>query len=198
MGISWLGVIDTLLDLTNLALSKKSSRPPADETGLATTSGGALGALETRLTGVVVAALKEAFDRDAKRLELEREQLERERARAERLLKIDLLRQAGEREIARLRLMAALAVGSWLGTLLFSPRLIEGPPGARVLLGVGWLLLVIALALSFAAQARVGRALAGIDASAARQEDLSAGAGAALAPWLIVCGLAVIGVAVLI
>ena len=45
-----------------------------------------LGALETRLAGVVVAALKEAFDRDKARMDLERETLEAERARAERAL----------------------------------------------------------------------------------------------------------------
>jgi hypothetical protein len=197
MKIPWLGVIDTLLDLTSLAMSKKTRQP--DDTGLSTTApAGALGALETKLTGVVVAALKEAFDRDASRLELEREQLERERARAERMLRIDLLRQAGEREIGRLRLMAGLAAGAWIGTLLFSPRLIEGPPGARFLLGGGWLLLLAALSLSFAAQARVGRALAIIDGPAARHEDLSAGAAGASVPWLIVSGLAVIGFAVLL
>ena len=40
------------------------------------------GALEARLAGVVVAALKEAFDRDSRRLELERDQLAAERLRA--------------------------------------------------------------------------------------------------------------------
>ena len=126
---------------------------------------------------MVVAALKEAFDRDASRLELEREQLERERVRAERMLKIELLRQAGDREIGRLRLMAGVAVGSWIGTLLFSTRLIGGPPGARIMLGAGWLLLLAALSLSFAAQSRVGRALARIDEPAARHDDLAAGHG---------------------
>ena len=58
------------------------------------------GPLEVRLAGVVVAALKEAFDRDHQRLELEREQIEAERMRAERLLRIELARQAGNRESA--------------------------------------------------------------------------------------------------
>ena len=35
--------------------------------------------------------------------------------------------------------------------------------GARVMLGAGWLLLLVALSLSFAAQARVARALARVD-----------------------------------
>jgi hypothetical protein len=197
MPLPWLGIIDTLLDLSNLVLTKKIRRP-ADELESSALAGRSGGQLEARMTGVVVAALKEAFDRDARRLELEREQLERERLQAERLLKLELLRQAGDREIGRLRLMAGVAVGSWIGTLYFSARLASGPMGARVMLGAGWLLLLVALSLSFAAQARVGRALARIDEPAARRDDLTAGAGGAVVPGLIVTGLAVIGAALLI
>ena len=200
MGLPWLGLIDTLLDVANLALSRKSRRA-ANESDSSATVGRTGGQLEARMTGVVVAALKEAFDRDAKRLELEREQTERERLRAERLLKLELLRQAGDREIGRLRLMAAVAIGSWIGTLFFSTRLVGGPTGARFVLGAGWLLLLLALSLSFAAQARVGRALARIDellATTARHDDLTSGAAGAFAAWLIVIGLAVIGLALLL
>jgi len=200
MPLPWLGLIDTLLDVANLALSKKSRRgaEEAESSAVANRPGGQL---EARMTGVVVAALKEAFDRDSSRLELEREQAERERVRAERMLKLELLRQAGDREIGRLRLMAAVAIGSWIGTLFFSARLIGGPTGARVMLGAGWLLLLVALSLSFSAQGRVGRALAGIDESlaiTARRDDLTAGAAGAFVPWLIVTGLGVIGLAVLL
>ena len=201
MAIPWLGLIDTLLDVTNLALTRKSRRA-ADDSDSSAVSGRVGGQLEARMTGVVVAALKEAFDRDARRLELEREQAERERLRTERLLKLDLLRQAGDREIGRLRLMTAVAIGSWIGTLFFAVRIVGGP--ARVMLGAGWLLLLLALSLSFAAQARVGRALARIDeplaaaSTATRDPDLTAGAAGALTPWLIAIGLAVIGTAVLI
>lgn len=197
MPLPWLGLIDTLLDVANLALSRKSRRP-ADESESSAVAGRTGGQLEARMTGVVVAALKEAFDRDASRLELEREQAERERLRAERMLKLELLRQAGDREIGRLRLMAAVAIGSWIGTLFFSARFIGGPTGARVMLGAGLLLLLLALFLSFAALARVGRALARIDEPAARHDDLTAGAAGALVPWLIVIGLGVIGLAVLL
>jgi len=200
MPLPWLGLIDTLLDVANLALSRKSRRSETDaeSSAVAARPGGQL---EARMAGVVVAALKEAFDRDSNRLELEREQAERERLRAERMLKLELLRQAGDREIGRLRLMAGFAIGSWLGTLFFSARLIGGPTGARVMLGAGWLLLLLALSLSFAAQARVGRALAGVDealALSARHDDLTAGAAGAFVPWLIVIGLAMIGLAVLV
>jgi len=200
MPLPWLGLVDTLLDVANLALSRKSRRSEndAESSAVAARSGGQL---EARMAGVVVAALKEAFDRDSNRLELEREQAERERLRAERMLKLELLRQAGDREIGRLRLMAGFAIASWLGTLFFSARLIGGPTGARVMLGAGWLLLLLALSLSFAAQARVGRALAGVDeapAPTARHDDLTAGAAGVFIPWLIVTGLALIGLAVLL
>ena len=196
MPVPWLGLIDTLLDVTSLVVGRKVQRP-AEEAESSAMAGRSGGQLEARMTGVVVAALKEAFDRDARRLELERDQAEREQLRAERLLRLELLRQAGDREIGRLRLMAGVAVGSWIGTLFFSARLAGGPMAGRVMLGAGWLLLLVALSLSFAAQARVGVALARIDDPVARAEDLTAGSGAAV-PVLIVSGLAVIGLAMLI
>jgi hypothetical protein len=198
MPLPWLGLIDTLLDVTSLVVGRRAARRSADEPESSAAAVRSGGQLEARMTGVVVAALKEAFDRDARRLELEREQAEREHFRAERLLKLELLRQAGDREIGRLRLMAGVAVGSWIGTLFFSGRLVGGPVGARVMLGAGWLLLLVALLLSFAAQARVGRALARIDEPVARPDDLTAGTAAAVVPVLIVLGLAMIGLAVLI
>jgi hypothetical protein len=197
MAVPWLTIIDTLIDVTNLALTRKSKKP-SEDLEPSNAQGRAGGAIEARMTGVVVAALKEAFDRDARRLDLEREQMEIERVRAERMLKLDLLRQAGDREIGRLRLMAAVAVGSWFGTLLLTSRLIGGPVAARAMLGSGWLLLLAALALSFTAQSRVGRALAILDEPGGRHEDLGAGAAGVLVPWLIVLGLGVIGLAVLV
>jgi hypothetical protein len=200
MALPWLTVVDTLLDLTSLALSRKSRRGQADPEP-SMLPGRALGHLETRLTGVVMAALKEAFDRDASRLELEREQAERERVRAERMLKLELLRQAADREIGRLRLLAGVAVGSWVGTLLLSTRLAGGPIGARAMLGVGWLLLLAAVSLSFAAQSRISVALGRVDDAASvplRQDDLMAGTHGAMVSWLVVLGLGVIGLAVLI
>jgi hypothetical protein len=196
MPLPWLGLIDTMLDVANLALSRK--RRSGNEPESTDLAGRAGGQIEARMTSVVVAALKEAFDRDARRLELEREQAERERLRAERLLKLELMRQAGDREIGRLRLMAGVAIGSWIGTLFFSARLIGGPMAARIMLGGGWLLLLVALSLSFTGQERVGRALTRIDDPAARHDDLTAGGSGAIIPWLIVLGLALIGLAVLV
>jgi hypothetical protein len=196
MGLPWLRVLDTLLGMTDLARSFKI-RALTDEQQQqqqleAAGRGGT--ALETRLAGVVVAALKEAFDRDTRRLELEREQAAMERERAERALRLELRRQAGDREIGRLRLLAGGAIASWLGTLFFSARLVGGPVAARALLGGGWVLLLAAVAVSFAAQARVAAALD----TTTDDRAISSGAGGVLAVWLIVAGLALVGVAVLV
>src|SRR5258706_3772153 len=111
MPLPWLGIIDTLIDVTTLVVGRKGRRS-TDEPESWAVAGRGGGQLEARMTGVVVAALKEAFDRDARRLELERDQAERERVRDERMFKLELLRQAGDREIGRLRLMAGVAIGS--------------------------------------------------------------------------------------
>ncbi len=196
MAAGWLSVVDTLLDVASFAMSRKARRrDPGSES--AAVAGPALGQLETRLAGVVVAALREAFDRDTRRLEVEREQMERERLRAERMLRLELLRQTADREIGRLRLIAGLAFASWIGTLFFAARLAGGSPGTRVIVGAGWALLLVALGLALAAQSRVAAALARVNETHAHAEDLASGTAGALAPWLIVAGLAAIGVAVL-
>src|SRR4029077_5606552 len=158
------------------------------------------------LAGVVVVALKEAFDRDTRRLELEREQLAAERERAERALRLAVERQAVDREIGRLRLLAGVAFASWIGTLFFSARVVGGSVGARTALGGGWLLLLFAIAASFSAQSRVAAALLMLgsrlrsdsDEAGDRGGAISSGVAGALALWLIVGGLALVGVAMLI
>jgi len=200
VALPWLRILDVVIGATDLARSRKI-RTLADEQHhhqqqLEAGPGSSVGGIvEARLAGVVVAALKEAFDRDTRRLELEREQADAERARAERALRLELRRQAGDREIGRLRLLAGVAVVAWLGTLFFSARLMGGPVGARAALGFGWLLLLAAVAASFNAQSRVAAAL---DATAPDDRSVASVAGGALTVWLIVAGLALICVAVLI
>jgi hypothetical protein len=193
--VPWLRILDALIGVSTLA---RGTNPRGPEDERLTPGSRALGHLETRLAGVVVAALKEAFDRDSRRLELEREQIEAERRQAERALKLELLRQAAEREIGRLRLVAGVAAASWLGTLFFSSRVIGGAFGARVALGGGWALLLAALALAFIAQTRVTDTLGRFDDVFDRPAVLTPSLPGALAPWLIVIGLAVIGLSVLI
>ena len=78
--------------------ARSRSAPPASAPSLPRMQSLA-GQLEAPLTNVVVAALKEAFDRDHARLELERAQLEEERRRAEQALRLELRRQAADREL---------------------------------------------------------------------------------------------------
>ena len=192
MAVPWLRVLNAVLGINEIARIVKGRTAAADESDqLAVGERG--GPLEARLAGVVVAALKEAFDRDHQRLELEREQIEAERVRAERILRIELARQAGDQEIGRLRLLAGVAMASWLGTLFYSVRLAGGEAGGRVALGVGWLLLLASLAASFVAQTTLTRGLNRTDA----REFASSGPAGVLAPWLLVSGLAVIGIGVL-
>ena len=201
MALPWLRIVDSLLGFTDVVRAVKA-RPPADAREQrdldATPGGGPSGALETRLAGVVVAAPKEAFDRDHQRLELERQQMAEERSRAERALRLELLRQAGDRELGRLRLLAGVAVASWLGTLFFATRLVAAATGGRIALGAGWVLLLAALGSTFSAQSRVSRALGAIDDRTQTADVSGSGAAGAIAPWLIVAGLAVIAFGVLL
>src|SRR4051812_15417941 len=202
MPLPWLQLIDAALGVANFARGRKA--PPQDDTPQQLQHGTqGLAGLEARLAGVVVAALREAFDRDSRRLDLEREQLSAEHQRAERAMRLELQRQAADREIGRLRMLAAVAVAGWIGTLLLAMLpggIVRAGAGARVALGGGWLLLGGAAAASFSAQAQVARVLAWLstaDAASARHDAWSGAVGAS-ALWLLVAGLALVGVAVLI
>ena len=109
MGIAqWMRVIDTIGNLAQM--SGKLLPKAAPEGGALATQEPGVGRLETRLAGVVVAALKEAFDRDRARMDLERAQIETERRRIEEALATEIRRQASERALSQLRLIAVMAV----------------------------------------------------------------------------------------
>lgn len=200
MALPWLGILDAAIGMANMALARRNKARAAAEEGQQAIAGGAplsaTGVLETHLAGVVVAALKEVFERDSRRLDLEREQAEAERQRAERLLRLELLRQAGEREIGRLRLIAAVAVVSWLATLLVAARLIGAGVAARVILGSGWAVLLASLACALVGLSRVGHALTNPDLG--RDRTLEPGSAGVWAAGLVIVGLALIGAAVLL
>jgi hypothetical protein len=196
MALPWLRLIDAALGLGDMVRLVRG-RGPEDETRQLAPGSPALGGIETRLAGVVVAALKEAFDRDHQRLELERQHMEVERQRAERLLRLERLRQAGDREIGRMRLLAGIALASWLGTLVLASRLLTAT-GGRVALGIGWLCLLGGLAAAFSEQSRLARVLADADDRATPESIASSGPGGTLAPWLVVFGLAATALGVLI
>lgn len=189
---------DAVIAFRDAALKLKGGTPPErpPDTSLAQTGGVTntlAGQLETRLTNVVVAALKEAFDRDHARLELERAQLEEQHRRAEQALRLELRRQAADREVGRLRLLAATALVAWLASVLvLGTRAAEASMAARLLLGGGWLLLLGALGAAFSAQGRISVNLANDNS------PLDAGPGATASLWLLVAGLALTAISLLI
>ena len=162
-------------------------------------AGGLLGEVEARLTGVVVSALKEAFDRDAARLEAERAALEDQRRRAEEALRLELVRQAGDRALVRARGIAALALGAWAVSVFFAILLRDGlGTPERLVLGASWAALAGAVACALAAHAGVARWLGTAHASRATAADLPDTAPSVAAPWLLLAGLVLTGISVLL
>ncbi|HET9348381.1 MAG TPA: hypothetical protein VFO13_04520 [Arthrobacter sp.] len=186
----WMRVIDTISGLVQLTARPRRSEADEPSGGLQTTlggGGGALGQLETRLAGVVVAALKEAFDRDSARLELERSHIDAERKRAEEALRAELRRQAADRLLSQLRLVAVIAVGA-LGLSaalgVFLPGMREGLP--RILLGGGWLLAIGTLGAAFTAGQQISAWSAEPQNTAAQPPSVAA---ASASPWLLIAAL---------
>jgi hypothetical protein len=113
--------------------------------------------VETRLTNIVVAALKEAFDRDHQRLELERARLDEERRFAEERARMEAWRRAVDREIGRLRVLTGAGVLGWITSvalLIVRADNMYAPARAVLLGGSG--LLLLSLAAAFTAQATIG------------------------------------------
>jgi hypothetical protein len=160
--------------------------PPSNGISEHTMVQGVAGQIENRLTNVVVAALKEAFDRDHARLELERAHLDAERRRAEAALRAELRRQAADREVGRLRLIAGAALFGWVASLvLLLTHVAAASVASRVVTGGGWVLLLAAMGSAFDAERRIA-------ALASDSEQPPAGGGAGtLALWLLLAGLAV-------
>jgi hypothetical protein len=139
---------------------------------------------------VLVAALKEAFDRDSTRMEMERSQIEAERQRAEDALRAELRRQAGERALDQLRLIALMAIGTWALSAALSvwlPGMRAGVP--RGLLGAGWLLALASLGTAFGGWQRISAWTAETRQASSPAASVPAST-AALAPWLLIGALA--------
>jgi hypothetical protein len=191
----WLRVIDMAANVAQWAGRLRKPDPPP-ETGLA--PGGPLGQLETRLAGVVVAALKEAFDRDKARMDLERAHLDAERERAEQALRAELRRQAADLALGRVRTTAIMAIGVWMlsaALAVWMPGMRTG--GARYVLGAGWVCALASLGCAFAGWQRVAAWMA-IDGAPGAGADSRPGRAELAAPWLLVAGVAFVGLALLL
>ncbi len=202
----WMKVLDTVSNLAQLwsGFSGRSqptaASTPSEPTSLSAPFGPGpsesrgLGPLETRLAGVVVAALKEAFDRDKTRMDLERDTLEGERSRAERALAAELRRQAADRALAQLKLIAIFAGLALLGSGVLAAWIGGMRDGvAAVLLTLGWTLAVAALGCVFAAWQQVS-----VWASQTDPPPAGASTLAAVAPWLLLGSLATVAASLLL
>ena len=141
--------------------------------------------IETRLTNVMVAALKEAFDRDHARLEMERTHAEEQRRHAEALMRMELRRQVADREIGRLRFLAGGALAGWIfSVVLLVPRLDTVSAVSNIVLVAGWLLLLGSLGSALSAQGRISAQ----EPESENHSDTSTAGAAAV--WLLLAGLA--------
>jgi hypothetical protein len=187
-------VFDTVSNLAQLSGRFRRGADPS--TGLPAPGTGVLGQLETRLAGVVVAALKEAFDRDRVRMDFERAQFEAERQRAEEALRAELRRQAADRALGQIRLVAVMAIGVWM----LSAALAVWMPGMRSgigrgLLGGGWFFVLASLGCAFAGWRRVSDEIAiGTGVSMPSGPSLAERA----SPWLLIAAIALSGAALLV
>ena len=195
MGVGqWMRVLDTVGGL--IQMSGRFRRSEADLQ--APQGGGPLGQLETRLAGVVVAALKEAFDRDRARMDLERSQMEAERARAEEALRAELRRQASERALGQLRMIAVMAfalvmVSAALGVWLPGMRTLA----PRLLMGFGWISATVALGCAFVGWQHVSAWTAAAGPAVGGAAGTPDHPAASAAPWLLLGGLALTGISLL-
>lgn len=188
-------VFDTVALLSEAARRFKvpNAPRPSTDTSLKGSPSTLTGQVEARLTGVVVAALKEAFDRDHARLELERAQLDEQRRRAENALRAEVRRQAADREVARLRLVAGTAMGGFIAAVaMMAVRLETASLVSRGVGAIGWLLLLAAIAAAFISQARVSASVSGVS------EPVEAGRAGTAALWLLLAGLACAAIALLL
>jgi hypothetical protein len=175
-----LGTVFKIFDTVASFIDSKKEEAPREPEGLegAPPAQNFADRIETRLTNVVVAALKEAFDRDHARLELERAHLEEQRRRAEEEARLEVLRRQIDREIGRLRLLAAAGIVGWIASVaLLVIRIPDASMASRSILALGSMICLGAVGAAFAAQSKV----------AAQSQEQSAG-GAALA--LLLAGLA--------
>jgi hypothetical protein len=206
MATGWiraLEVVGGLIDMGQRLRRGPSAGPQAgatrDTDALSGTATGPGGPLEARLAGVLVAALKEAFDRDRTRLELEQAQLESERRRAEDAMRLELRRQAGDRALAQARLLAVLAVAAWIASAVlfaFLPGAREMP--ARGVLAVAWTLLLGCVGTGFAFHTAVATWLGRLRPGAADPGDVPSEAVGRTSGFLLIAGLAALAAALLL
>ena len=198
MAVPWAKVFETVSSVAQLSGSfRRPAGADTDDTPAAGhTAGNPLAPLEARLAGVVVAALHEAFDRDRVRMDMERAQVEGEQRRAAEALAAELRRQASERVLGQLRLIAVTAIAIWMISAILAallPGMRAGLP--RVLLGSGWTIALASIGCAFAGWQRMSDWTGSPGAALANAPQ---GGPALAAPWLLLTALALVGASLLV
>ena len=174
----------------------RGSGPPPDQSPAKTEPAEPL---ETRLASVLVAALREAFDRDRARFDLERDFHENEVARKESALRLEWIRQTGTRAVTHARNVALLSSGVWVASVAAAGWLAPLALSAKVTLGLGWVGLFAAIAAAFVAHQQLTGWLAhGVPSSSpettaqssAAPLDLPSFPAQRALPWLFLAGFA--------
>lgn len=193
---AWLRALDAVSGLVEMGQRLKRGTAPEQSV---TQAGAPGGPLEARLAGVLVAALKEAFDRDRARLELEQSQVDAERRRADEAMRLELRRQAGDRAVGHARMLVAAAVAAWIVSallLVFLPGAREMP--ARGALAFGWALLFGCIGTAFASYFRAASWLGSLRPGAGDPGDVPADASGRASGFLLIAGMAAIAAALLL
>jgi hypothetical protein len=192
----WLRALDVLGGLVDMTRRVTGAAPRERDDAL--TAGAGSGQLEARLAGVVVAALREAFDRDRTRLDLERTQIEAERERAERALRLELRRQATGHALTGVRLTGTMAFLIWLASailLVWADLIREGP--GRFLLGAGWLALMGTIGCAFVSHQKLLEWMSDVHSPDTNDAPPRTGPMKTM-PWLLLAGLGLTAVSLLI
>ena len=172
----------------------RGSGTPPDQSPATTES---VEPLETRLASVLVAALREAFDRDHARFDLERDFHETEVARKESALCLEWIRQTGTRAVTHARNLALLSVSVWVASVAAAGWLAPLALPAKVTLGLGWVGLSAAIAAAFVAHQQLtgwlaqGAPSSSPDTTAqssAAPHDLPSFPAQKVLPWLFLAG----------
>ena len=198
--VTWLRALNAVGTVAEAARFFRGSGQPSDPAPVP--SEGAGGSLETRLANVVVAALREAFDRDRARFDLERELHSAAEARKAQEFRLEWLRQSATQALTQTRHLAMLSVVVWIASVIAAGWLSPIGTPAKILLGAGWGGLSAAMAATFMTHQRLAVWLAqgtitGVPAPVSVSETTSTSATAVefpefraqtLLPWLFLCG----------
>ena len=145
--VTWLRALNAVGTVAEATRFFRSSGQAADQPPAPSESAG--GSLETRLANVVVAALREAFDRDRARFDLERDLHEAEEARMAQALRLEWLRQTVAQALTQTQHLEVLSIVVWIASVVAAGWLSPLGPAAKAFLWVGWVGLSAAIAAAF-------------------------------------------------